>query len=67
MAIFSSRGEEQPQSSTTGKTHLEFSEDVEATRTHSKSDDGRIERVELTAEEVRGASPIVRWIVLKLN
>lgn len=51
MAIFKSRKEsvEQP---TEGKTHMDYSEDMEATGSQHKSDTGRIERVELTPEEV---------------
>jgi len=37
-----------------GKSQMEYSEDLEASRSQSKSDNGRIERVELTAEDVCG-------------
>lgn len=52
MAIFSSN--KQQQEAPVDKTHMEYSEDLEARRSHSKSDNGRIERVELTAEDVCG-------------
>jgi hypothetical protein len=51
MAIFKSRKEPVEQQ-TADKTQMEYSEDLEATGSQHKSDVGRIERVELTPEEV---------------
>jgi hypothetical protein len=48
MAI--SPNNEQPQA--VGKAHMEFAEDLEARKSSTKSDNGHIERVTLTAEEV---------------
>ena len=54
MAIFSSRNDEEVQSQgiAASKTEMEYTEDLEATRSRSKTDQGHIERVELTAEDV---------------
>jgi len=51
MAIFSTSSE-RPAAPVADKTHTEFSEDLERRASNPKSDNGRIERVELTAEEV---------------
>lgn len=51
MAIFASSSE-QPQAYPADKTQMDFTEDLEATRSQSKNDEGRIERVELTPEDV---------------
>ena len=51
MAIFKSR-EEPVHQPTIDKMQMEFSEDLEAMGSQQKSDIGRIERVELTAEDV---------------
>lgn len=51
MAIFSSSSE-QPEAVPVDKSKMEYTEDLEARRSQSKSDNGRIERVELTPEEV---------------
>lgn len=51
MAIFRSR-KEPVDAAPADKTTMEFSEDLEAVRSNSKDNNGRIERVELTPEEV---------------